>query len=69
MVEKPHYSAIEKLLAKKESLRVQLSLLSKTQWKHGLANGWLQNASNLFLKKSSELSLLEVCLQVTKLPF
>ena len=58
--EKPHYSAIEKLLAKKESLRVELSLLSQTQWKHGLAIGWLQNANKLFMGISSELSLLEV---------
>lgn len=62
LVEKPHYSAIEKLLAKKEPLQVELNLLSKTQQKYGLAVGWLQNANNMFVKISSEFSLLEVLL-------
>ena len=60
LVEKPHYSAIEKLLAKKEPLRVELTLLPKTQQKYVQAVGWLQNATNLFMKVSSEFSVLEV---------
>lgn len=64
-MEKPHYSAIEKLLAKKESLRVELGLPSQTQRKYGLAVDWLENANNLFLKKSSELNILEVSLYTT----
>ena len=40
---------------------MQLSLPSKTQWKHGLATGWLENATKLFVKESSALTLLEVC--------
>ena len=56
----PHYDSLKAMLASGRPIPVKLDLLAQLESRFAAAKAWVDRASRTFIKKNSNLSLLEV---------
>ena len=56
----PHYDTLKTMLASGRPIPVRLELLAQLESRFAAAKGWVDRAARTFIKKNSNLSLVEV---------
>ncbi len=56
----PHYDTLKSMLTTGRPVPIKLNLLAQLESRFAAAKGWVDRAARTFLKKNSNLSVLEV---------
>ena len=56
----PHYDALKTMLASGRPIPIKLDLLAQLESRFAAAKGWVDRAARTFIKKNSNIGLLEV---------